>query len=194
MPGAIVRPSGRRGRLDQRADRRPRRGLTKTIGPMVLGQVPVLPGAPEARIDMVPQGPPSRGPSATWSGVVWPTAVLADGRQGGHRPAGVRRRLRDVAVRIRPAPAPAAPAHPRRCRAPAAPTLTHAGGHLAAASSGGGWSTTRNCWCSSGSCRSTPPPRRTRLRHLPDPDRHPGRACGRNAESRAGTGRPAYSN
>ncbi|MFD5569253.1 phosphatidylglycerol lysyltransferase domain-containing protein [Streptomyces cadmiisoli] len=30
-------------------------GLTKTIGSMVLGQVPVLPGAPDARVDMIPQ-------------------------------------------------------------------------------------------------------------------------------------------
>ncbi|MBD0421451.1 SDR family oxidoreductase [Streptomyces sp. TRM S81-3] len=54
LPGAIVRPSvvmgdSVNGRIAGE------QGLTKTIGSMVLGQVPVLPGAPEARIDMVPQ-------------------------------------------------------------------------------------------------------------------------------------------
>ncbi|MGC9379412.1 SDR family oxidoreductase [Streptomyces sp. MH13] len=54
VPGAIVRPSVVMG--DSGTGRiAGRQGLTKTIGSMVLGQVPVLPGAPEARIDMVPQ-------------------------------------------------------------------------------------------------------------------------------------------
>ncbi|MEV5314307.1 SDR family oxidoreductase [Streptomyces sp. NPDC052610] len=54
LPGALVRPSvvmgdSATGRI---ADEQ---GLTKAIGSMVLGQVPVLPGAPDARVDMVPQ-------------------------------------------------------------------------------------------------------------------------------------------
>ncbi|MDH6623278.1 nucleoside-diphosphate-sugar epimerase [Streptomyces sp. LBL] len=54
LPGAIVRPSVVMG--DSVTGRiAGQQGLTKTLGSMVLGQVPVLPGAPEARIDMVPQ-------------------------------------------------------------------------------------------------------------------------------------------
>ncbi|MEV0641469.1 SDR family oxidoreductase [Streptomyces sp. NPDC050619] len=54
LPGVIVRPSVVMG--DSVTGRiAGQQGLTKTIGSMVLGQVPVLPGAPEARIDMVPQ-------------------------------------------------------------------------------------------------------------------------------------------
>ncbi|MBZ6141727.1 SDR family oxidoreductase [Streptomyces olivaceus] len=54
VPGAIVRPSVVMG--DSATGRiAGQQGLTKTIGSMVLGQVPVLPGAPDARIDMVPQ-------------------------------------------------------------------------------------------------------------------------------------------
>jgi nucleoside-diphosphate-sugar epimerase len=54
LPGALIRPSvvmgdSATGRI---ADEQ---GLTKAIGSMVLGQVPVLPGAPDARVDMVPQ-------------------------------------------------------------------------------------------------------------------------------------------
>ncbi|HET9380244.1 MAG TPA: SDR family oxidoreductase, partial [Streptomyces sp.] len=54
LPGTIVRPSvvmghSVTGRIAGQ------QGLTKTIGSMVLGQVPVLPGAPDARVDMVPQ-------------------------------------------------------------------------------------------------------------------------------------------
>ncbi|GAA4815880.1 SDR family oxidoreductase [Streptomyces ziwulingensis] len=54
LPGALVRPSvvmghSATGRIAGQ------QGLTKTIAAMVMGQVPVLPGAPEARIDMVPQ-------------------------------------------------------------------------------------------------------------------------------------------
>ncbi|MFH9733358.1 SDR family oxidoreductase [Streptomyces sp. NPDC017260] len=59
VPGAIVRPSVVMG--DSGTGRiAGQQGLTKTIGSMVLGQVPVLPGAPEARIDMVPQDYVSR--------------------------------------------------------------------------------------------------------------------------------------
>ncbi|MFH8242122.1 SDR family oxidoreductase [Streptomyces sp. NPDC018321] len=50
VPGAIVRPSVVMGQ----------QGLTEAIGSMVLGQTPVLPGAPEARIDMVPRDYVSR--------------------------------------------------------------------------------------------------------------------------------------
>jgi nucleoside-diphosphate-sugar epimerase len=54
LPGALVRPSVVMG--DSVTGRiAGQQGLTKTLGSMVLGQVPVLPGAPEARIDMVPQ-------------------------------------------------------------------------------------------------------------------------------------------
>ncbi|ANB05163.1 ketoreductase [Streptomyces ambofaciens] len=54
VPGAIVRPSVVMG--DSGTGRiAGEQGLTRTIGSMMLGQVPVLPGAPEARIDMVPQ-------------------------------------------------------------------------------------------------------------------------------------------
>ncbi|WP_030266148.1 SDR family oxidoreductase [Streptomyces violens] len=54
VPGAIVRPSVVMG--DSVTGRiAGQQGLTKAIGSMVLGQVPVLPGAPDARIDMVPQ-------------------------------------------------------------------------------------------------------------------------------------------
>ncbi|MFE6311999.1 SDR family oxidoreductase [Streptomyces rochei] len=54
VPGAIVRPSVVMG--DSVTGRiAGQQGLTKTIGSMILGQVPVLPGAPDARIDMVPQ-------------------------------------------------------------------------------------------------------------------------------------------
>ncbi|MEU6456383.1 SDR family oxidoreductase [Streptomyces sp. NPDC047065] len=54
VPGVIVRPSVVMG--DSATGRiAGQQGLTKTIGSMVLGQVPVLPGAPDARIDMVPQ-------------------------------------------------------------------------------------------------------------------------------------------
>ncbi|WP_031033531.1 SDR family oxidoreductase [Streptomyces sp. NRRL F-5650] len=54
LPGAVVRPSvvmghSATGRIAGQ------QGLTKTIGAMVLGQVPVLPGAPDARVDMIPQ-------------------------------------------------------------------------------------------------------------------------------------------
>ncbi|CAM5470997.1 SDR family oxidoreductase [Streptomyces fumanus] len=59
QPGAIVRPSvvmghSVTGRIAEQ------QGLTKVLAAMVLGQVPVLPGAPEARIDMVPQDYVSR--------------------------------------------------------------------------------------------------------------------------------------
>ncbi|MEU3900851.1 SDR family oxidoreductase [Streptomyces sp. NPDC045251] len=50
VPGAVVRPSVVMGQ----------QGLTEAIGSMVLGQAPVLPGAPEARIDMVPRDYVSR--------------------------------------------------------------------------------------------------------------------------------------
>ncbi|MEV2211852.1 SDR family oxidoreductase [Streptomyces sp. NPDC050997] len=54
LPGVIVRPSVVMG--DSVTGRiAGQQGLTKTLGSMVLGQVPVLPGEPEARIDMVPQ-------------------------------------------------------------------------------------------------------------------------------------------
>ncbi|WTO48965.1 SDR family oxidoreductase [Streptomyces chartreusis] len=54
LPGAIVRPSVVMG--DSSSGRiAGQQGLTKTLGSMVLGQVPVLPGAPDARVDMVPQ-------------------------------------------------------------------------------------------------------------------------------------------
>ncbi|MFV0137300.1 SDR family oxidoreductase [Streptomyces sp. HMX87] len=59
VPGAIVRPSVVMG--DSGTGRiAGQQGLTRTIGSMLLGQVPVLPGAPEARIDMVPQDCVSR--------------------------------------------------------------------------------------------------------------------------------------
>ncbi|MEU9638144.1 SDR family oxidoreductase [Streptomyces tendae] len=59
VPGAIVRPSVVMG--DSVSGRiAGQQGLTKTIGSMVLGQAPVLPGAPETRIDMVPQDYVSR--------------------------------------------------------------------------------------------------------------------------------------
>ncbi|AQS70762.1 SDR family oxidoreductase [Streptomyces pactum] len=59
VPGAIVRPSVVMG--DSVSGRiAGQQGLTRTIGSMVLGEVPVLPGAPEARIDMVPQDYVSR--------------------------------------------------------------------------------------------------------------------------------------
>ncbi|QOV39867.1 SDR family oxidoreductase [Streptomyces ferrugineus] len=59
LPGAIVRPSVVMG--DSTSGRIAGvQGLTKTIGSMVLGQVPVLPGAPDARVDMVPQDYVSR--------------------------------------------------------------------------------------------------------------------------------------
>ncbi|MBC7272886.1 MAG: SDR family oxidoreductase [Streptomyces sp.] len=54
LPGAIVRPSVVMG--DSVTGRiAGEQGLTRTIGSMVLGQVPVLPGAPDAKVDMVPQ-------------------------------------------------------------------------------------------------------------------------------------------
>jgi nucleoside-diphosphate-sugar epimerase len=54
LPGALVRPSVVMG--DSVTGRiAGQQGLTRTIGSMVLGQVPVLPGAPDARVDMVPQ-------------------------------------------------------------------------------------------------------------------------------------------
>jgi nucleoside-diphosphate-sugar epimerase len=54
LPGAIVRPSVVMG--DSATGRiAGQQGLTKTLAAMVLGQVPVLPGAPDARVDMVPQ-------------------------------------------------------------------------------------------------------------------------------------------
>ncbi|MER6346429.1 SDR family oxidoreductase [Streptomyces sp. NPDC001595] len=54
LPGALVRPSVVMG--DSATGRiAGEQGLTRTIGAMVLGQVPVLPGAPDARVDMVPQ-------------------------------------------------------------------------------------------------------------------------------------------
>ncbi|MEG3628042.1 SDR family oxidoreductase [Streptomyces poriticola] len=54
VPGVIVRPSVVMG--DSVTGRiAGQQGLTKSIGSLILGQVPVLPGAPEARIDMVPQ-------------------------------------------------------------------------------------------------------------------------------------------
>ncbi|MYS49220.1 ketoreductase, partial [Streptomyces sp. SID6013] len=54
-------------------------GLTKTIGAMVLGQVPVLPGAPDARVDMIPQDYVTRAVGAliragVGSGEYWLTA------------------------------------------------------------------------------------------------------------------------
>ncbi|TDT39190.1 male sterility protein [Streptomyces sp. BK208] len=59
VPGAVVRPSVVMG--DSVSGRIARQqGLTRTIGSMVLGQVPVLPGAPDSRIDMVPQDYVSR--------------------------------------------------------------------------------------------------------------------------------------
>ncbi|MGC9542249.1 SDR family oxidoreductase [Streptomyces sp. UG1] len=59
LPGAIVRPSVVMG--DSTSGRIAGvQGLTKTLGSMVLGQVPVLPGAPDARVDMVPQDYVSR--------------------------------------------------------------------------------------------------------------------------------------
>ncbi|AEW97959.1 MULTISPECIES: SDR family oxidoreductase [Streptomycetaceae] len=54
QPGAILRPSVVMG--DSGTGRiAGQQGLTKALGAIVLGQVPVLPGAPEARVDMVPQ-------------------------------------------------------------------------------------------------------------------------------------------
>ncbi|AWW40836.1 ketoreductase [Streptomyces sp. AS58] len=54
LPGTLVRPSVVMG--DSVTGRiAGQQGLTKTIGSMVLGQVPVLPGAPDARVDMIPQ-------------------------------------------------------------------------------------------------------------------------------------------
>ncbi|MEV0598662.1 SDR family oxidoreductase [Streptomyces sp. NPDC050315] len=54
LPGAIVRPSvvmgdSVTGRISAQ------QGLTKAIGSVVLGQVPVLPGEFDSRIDMIPQ-------------------------------------------------------------------------------------------------------------------------------------------
>lgn len=78
VPGAIVRPSVVMG--DSVTGRiAGQQGLTKTIGAMVLGQVPVLPGAPEARIDMVPQDYVSRAigdlvRGGVGSGEYWLTA------------------------------------------------------------------------------------------------------------------------
>lgn len=78
VPGAIVRPSVVMG--DSVTGRiAGQQGLTKTIGAMVLGQVPVLPGAPEARIDMVPQDYVSRAigglvRAGAGSGEYWLTA------------------------------------------------------------------------------------------------------------------------
>ncbi|AZM78948.1 NAD-dependent epimerase/dehydratase family protein [Streptomyces sp. KPB2] len=59
VPGAIVRPSAVMG--DSVSGRiAGQQGLTKAIGSMVLGQAPVLPGTPDARIDMVPRDHVSR--------------------------------------------------------------------------------------------------------------------------------------
>ncbi|MFG3249931.1 SDR family oxidoreductase [Streptomyces sp. NPDC048187] len=59
VPGAIVRPSVVLG--DSVSGRTTgQQGLTETIGSMVLGQAPVLPGTPGSRIDMVPQDYVSR--------------------------------------------------------------------------------------------------------------------------------------
>jgi nucleoside-diphosphate-sugar epimerase len=78
LPGAIVRPSVVMG--DSVTGRiAGQQGLTKTIGSMVLGQVPVLPGAPDARVDMVPQDYVSRAigelvRGGVGSGEYWLTA------------------------------------------------------------------------------------------------------------------------
>ncbi|MGW0818155.1 SDR family oxidoreductase [Streptomyces viridiviolaceus] len=78
LPGAIVRPSVVMG--DSVSGRiAGQQGLTRTIGSMVLGQVPVLPGAPEARVDMVPQDYVSRAVGdlirgGVGSGEYWLTA------------------------------------------------------------------------------------------------------------------------
>ncbi|MFJ2257771.1 SDR family oxidoreductase [Streptomyces sp. NPDC087844] len=54
VPGVILRPSVVMG--DSVTGRiAGMQGLTRALGAIVKGQVPVLPGAPEARIDMVPQ-------------------------------------------------------------------------------------------------------------------------------------------
>ncbi|MFF3336383.1 SDR family oxidoreductase [Streptomyces sp. NPDC002888] len=54
VPGVIVRPSVVMG--DSVTGRiAGTQGLTRALGAIVKGQVPVLPGAPDARIDMVPQ-------------------------------------------------------------------------------------------------------------------------------------------
>lgn len=54
IPASILRPSVIMG--DSRTGRiAGAQGLTKALGAIVLGQVPVLPGAPDARIDMIPQ-------------------------------------------------------------------------------------------------------------------------------------------
>ncbi|MBG0854180.1 SDR family oxidoreductase [Streptomyces spinoverrucosus] len=54
VPTAILRPSVVMG--DSRTGRiAGAQGLTRALGAIVKGQVPVLPGAPDARIDMVPQ-------------------------------------------------------------------------------------------------------------------------------------------
>lgn len=54
VPGTILRPSVVMG--DSGTGRiAGQQGFSKTLGACVLGQVPVLPGAPDARIDMVPQ-------------------------------------------------------------------------------------------------------------------------------------------
>ncbi|MFF9282534.1 SDR family oxidoreductase [Streptomyces griseosporeus] len=54
VPGVILRPSVVMG--DSATGRiAGAQGLTRALGAIVKGQVPVLPGAPDARIDMVPQ-------------------------------------------------------------------------------------------------------------------------------------------
>lgn len=54
LPATILRPSVVMG--DSATGRiAGAQGLTRTLGAIVKGQVPVLPGAPEARIDTVPQ-------------------------------------------------------------------------------------------------------------------------------------------
>ncbi|MFG2681059.1 SDR family oxidoreductase [Streptomyces sp. NPDC048392] len=78
VPGAIVRPSVVMGH-SATGHIAGQQGLTKTIGAMVLGQVPVLPGAPEARVDMIPQDYVTRAVGAlirggVGSGEYWLTA------------------------------------------------------------------------------------------------------------------------
>lgn len=54
LPGAILRPSVVMG--DSRTgEMAGAQGLTKAFGAVVKGQAPVVPGAPSARIDMIPQ-------------------------------------------------------------------------------------------------------------------------------------------
>ncbi|WP_217169680.1 SDR family oxidoreductase [Streptomyces sp. AC512_CC834] len=84
LPGAIVRPSVVMGHSST-GHIAGQQGLTKTIGAMVLGQVPVLPGAPEARVDMIPQDYVTRAVGdlirgGVGSGEYWLTA-------GGQAPA-----------------------------------------------------------------------------------------------------------